>query len=90
MSTVPLAETLKVVKPYVAVILLQFGFAGLSIISKFALNQGISQHVLVAYRHAVATAVIAPFALVLERSLNLSSMSACVTKFDFRVLLVKK
>ncbi|OMO96960.1 Drug/metabolite transporter [Corchorus olitorius] len=41
--------------------------AGMSIIAKFALNQGMSQHVLVVYRHAIATLVIAPFALVFDR-----------------------
>lgn len=54
-------------KPFVAVILMQFGFAGMSIISKLALNKGMSQHVLVVYRHAVATVFIAPFALVFDR-----------------------
>ncbi|MBA0781486.1 hypothetical protein Gotri_002410 [Gossypium trilobum] len=62
-----LAKTFDQTKPFVAVILLQFGFAGMSLISKYALNQGMSQHVLVVYRHAVATLVIAPFALVYDR-----------------------
>ncbi|KAM4104550.1 hypothetical protein ACJW30_06G166700 [Castanea mollissima] len=53
-----------------AVILLQFGYAGLSIIVKFALNQGMNHYVLVAYRMPIATAVIAPFAIVLERKLR--------------------
>ncbi|XP_060675807.1 WAT1-related protein At2g39510 [Ziziphus jujuba] len=43
------------------------GLMGFSIISKFALNQGMSQHVLVVYRHVIATAVIAPFAIFLDR-----------------------
>ena len=59
---------LKHSKPFAALILQQFGYAGMSIISKFALNQGMSQHVLVVYRHAVAAVVTAPFAIVLERS----------------------
>ncbi|KAK6228023.1 hypothetical protein SCA6_000363 [Theobroma cacao] len=54
-------------KPFLAVILVQFGYAAMSIIAKFALNQGMSPHVLVAYRMAVASALIAPFAIVLER-----------------------
>ncbi|KAK9992499.1 hypothetical protein SO802_027484 [Lithocarpus litseifolius] len=58
------------VKLILAVILLQFGYAGMSIISKFALNKGMSQHVLIVYRHAIATAVIAPFAVVLDRNLR--------------------
>ncbi|EEF33950.1 WAT1-related protein At2g39510 [Ricinus communis] len=57
-------------KPFLAVILLQFGYAGLSIISKFALNQGMSQHVLVVYRHAVATIVITPFAILFDRKVR--------------------
>ena len=55
-------------KPFLAVILLQFGYAGLSIIGKFALSKGMSQHVFVVYRNAIATVVIAFFAIVLDRS----------------------
>lgn len=66
MSTKSLSPTLK---PIVGIILLQFGSAGLSIFSKSALNKGISPYVLVVYRHAIAAAVISPFAIVLERSL---------------------
>lgn len=54
-------------KPFLAVVLMQFGYAGMSIISKHALNEGMSQHVLVVYRHAVATIVIAPFAFIFDR-----------------------
>lgn len=54
-------------KPYIAMISLQFGFAGMNIITKVSLNRGMSHYVLVVYRHAFATAVIAPFAIVLER-----------------------
>ena len=81
MSSKSLALSLKHAKPYMAVILLQFGYAGLSIIIKFALNKGMSQHVLVVYRHAVATALIAPFALVLERFYKF---------FHFRILNAEK
>lgn len=55
-------------KPFLAVVFMQFGYAGMSIIAKSALNQGMSPHVLVVYRHAIATLVIAPFALVFDRS----------------------
>ncbi|CBI32681.3 unnamed protein product, partial [Vitis vinifera] len=50
------------VKPFLAVTFLQFGFAGMDVFSKVALNQGVSNYVLVVYRHAIATAFIAPFA----------------------------
>ncbi|CAN0909474.1 WAT1-related protein At2g39510 [Linum grandiflorum] len=54
-------------KPFVVMIAMQFGYAGMSIITKFALNDGLSQHVLVVYRHIIATAVIAPFAFFFDR-----------------------
>ncbi|CAI0443071.1 unnamed protein product [Linum tenue] len=57
-------------RPFLAVIFMQFGYAGMSIISKFALDRGMSQHVLVVYRHAIATAVIAPFALIFDRKVR--------------------
>ena len=54
-------------KPYIAMISLQFGYAGMNIITKISLNGGMSHYVLVVYRHAIATAVIAPFAFFFER-----------------------
>ncbi|EOA29415.1 hypothetical protein CARUB_v10025706mg [Capsella rubella] len=57
-------------KPFLTVVSLQFGYAGLSIIAKFALNQGMSPHVLAAYRHIVATIFIAPFAYFLDRKIR--------------------
>lgn len=54
-------------KPFLTVISLQFGYAGLSIIAKFALDRGMSPHVLASYRHIVATLFIAPFAIFLDR-----------------------
>ncbi|KGN59418.1 WAT1-related protein At5g07050 [Cucumis sativus] len=56
--------------PYIAVISLQFGYAGMNIISVVSLNRGMSHYVLVVYRHAFATAVMAPFALILERKVR--------------------
>ncbi|XP_077242645.1 WAT1-related protein At5g07050-like [Tasmannia lanceolata] len=57
-------------KPYLAMISLQFGYAGMNIITKVSLNRGMSHYVLVVYRHAFATGVIAPFALILERKVR--------------------
>lgn len=54
-------------KPYIAMISLQFGYAGMNIITKVSLNRGMSHYVLVVYRNAFAAAIIAPFALFLER-----------------------
>jgi len=59
-------------KPFLAVVFLQFGFAGMDILCKAALNKGMSNYVLVVYRHAVATIVIAPFAVIMDRYLSRS------------------
>ncbi|KAL5743240.1 hypothetical protein ACOSP7_026100 [Xanthoceras sorbifolium] len=66
-------------KPYIAMISLQFGYAGMNIITKVSLNRGMSHYVLVVYRHAFATAAIAPFALVLERKVR--------PKITFRIFI---
>ncbi|MQL99706.1 hypothetical protein Taro_032433 [Colocasia esculenta] len=57
-------------KPYIAMTCLQFGYAGMNIITKVSLNHGMSHYVLVVYRHAFATLSIAPFALILERKVR--------------------
>ncbi|XP_062146744.1 WAT1-related protein At4g08300 [Alnus glutinosa] len=54
-------------KPYLAMISLQFGYAGMYIVSMVSLKRGMSHYVLATYRHVVATIVIAPFAILLER-----------------------
>lgn len=50
-----------------AMIFIQSAYAGMAIISKAALNDGISPLVFNAYRQAIAAFVLAPFALLLER-----------------------
>ncbi|KAJ6350194.1 hypothetical protein OIU78_006380 [Salix suchowensis] len=47
-----------------------FGYAGMFTITKHALDEGMSQHVLVVYRHVVATIIIAPFALIFDRKIR--------------------
>ncbi|XP_074371658.1 WAT1-related protein At5g07050-like [Apium graveolens] len=64
------ASFLETAKPYIAMVSLQFGYAGMNIITKVSLNRGMSHYVLVVYRHAFATAVIAPFAILLERKIR--------------------
>ncbi|KAA3476751.1 WAT1-related protein [Gossypium australe] len=58
------------VKPFLAIVSLQFGYAGMYIISLVSLKQGMSNFILCTYRHVVATIVIAPFAFVLERKIR--------------------
>ena len=60
MSMESMAQLHNWLQPFLAAIVLQFGSAGMTIICKFTLDQGMSQHVLIVYRYAVATAVIAP------------------------------
>lgn len=55
------------IKPYLAMVSLQFGYAGMYIVSMICLKRGMSHWILVVYRHAVAFVAVAPFALVLER-----------------------
>ncbi|KAE8649663.1 WAT1-related protein At5g07050 [Cucumis sativus] len=57
-------------QPYIAMISLQFGYAGMNIITKVALNRGMSHYVLVTYRQAFATIVLAPFAFFFERKVR--------------------
>lgn len=69
----------KSLKPYCAMVFLQFGFAGMFIISVASMKQGMSHYVLVVYRNIVAAVVIAPFALWFERLCSLFlSLSLCV------------
>jgi drug/metabolite transporter (DMT)-like permease len=58
------------VKPYLAMVSLQFGYAGMYVISLVSLNHGMNHYVLSVYRHIIAVLVIAPFALVLERKIR--------------------
>ena len=46
---------------------LQFGYAGMYVITMLCLKKGMNHYVLAVYRHLVATIVISPFAFVLER-----------------------
>ncbi|XP_042433865.1 WAT1-related protein At1g21890-like [Zingiber officinale] len=55
------------VRPYLAMIFLQFGYAGMYIVSVASLKRGMSHYVLVVYRNAVAAAIIGPFAFWFER-----------------------
>lgn len=56
------------IRPYLAMVSLQFGYAGMYIITMLSFKSGMSHWVLVVYRHLVAAIAIAPFALVFERS----------------------
>ncbi|EXB44371.1 Auxin-induced protein 5NG4 [Morus notabilis] len=57
-------------KPYLAMVSLQFGYAGMYIISMVSFKHGMSHFVLSVYRHVVAFLIMAPFAIVLERKIR--------------------
>ncbi|KAI0499040.1 hypothetical protein KFK09_019941 [Dendrobium nobile] len=58
----------KKVKPYAAMVLLQFSFAVMYVVLMKTLKEGMNQSVMFVYRSAVAAAVIVPFALWFERN----------------------
>lgn len=55
------------IMPFIAVLFLQFGYAVMDVLSKAALNKGMSNYVFVVYRHAVAFIVVTPFALYFDK-----------------------
>ncbi|XP_028757545.1 WAT1-related protein At4g08290 [Neltuma alba] len=57
-------------KPYLLMIGLQFGSAGMYILCMDALNKGMSRYVFIVYRNAIAAISLGPFALVLERKVR--------------------
>jgi len=65
-----LREAFNSSKPYLAMVALQFGYAGMYIITMIGMKRGLSHWILVVYRHATATLVIAPFALAFERKIR--------------------
>ncbi|XP_061341936.1 WAT1-related protein At4g08300-like [Gastrolobium bilobum] len=65
-----LSKVLRKLKPYLAMVSLQFGYAGMYIITMVSFKHGMSHWVLSVYRHVVATLIMAPFAFVLERKVR--------------------
>ncbi|KAK9058761.1 hypothetical protein SSX86_023604 [Deinandra increscens subsp. villosa] len=74
-------------KPFFAVIFLQFGLAGMDVISKVALNEGMSNYVFVVYRHAVATIAMAPFAIALDKKIRPKMTKSIFVKLMLLALL---
>ncbi|KAK1287314.1 WAT1-related protein [Acorus calamus] len=62
-----LSENFNKAKSYVAMVFLQFGYAGMFIIIMVSLKEGMNHYVLVVYRNIIAAAVVAPFAFYFER-----------------------
>ena len=64
--------------PTVAMVLVQLGFAGMNVLSKLALDTGMSPYVLIAYRNLIAGVFLAPVAFYFERYIYLSMPSQFV------------
>ncbi|XP_072959693.1 WAT1-related protein At1g09380 [Typha angustifolia] len=58
--------------PTLAMIAVQIGFAGLNVVSKLAMDSGMSPYVLIAYRNIVATIFLGPVAFFLERKTRMA------------------
>lgn len=54
-------------KPYLAMLFIQFVYAGMALFSKAAIAKGMNPYVFVVYRQAFASLALAPFAFFLER-----------------------
>ncbi|CAA6664938.1 unnamed protein product [Spirodela intermedia] len=80
-------EVLRKAKPYFLMIFLQFGFAGMYVISVASLKQGMNHYVLVVYRNAVAAVVMAPFAFWFERKVRPKMTISCFLKIMLLGLL---
>ncbi|KAI3795649.1 hypothetical protein L1987_38305 [Smallanthus sonchifolius] len=65
-----LLDAINASKPYIGMVALQFGYAGMYIITMIGMKRGLSHWILVVYRHATATLVIAPFALAFESKIR--------------------
>ncbi|KAK7301345.1 hypothetical protein RJT34_12208 [Clitoria ternatea] len=65
-----MSNVLRKLKPYLAMVSLQFGYSGMYIITMVSFKHGMSHWVLSVYRHVVATLIMAPFAFVLERKIR--------------------
>jgi hypothetical protein len=61
--------------PLLSMIVTQLSYAGMALITKAAFNEGMSPLVLNAYRQAIATVVLAPFAFLFERLVLLSVLN---------------
>ena len=57
-------------KLFMGVLALQFLLAGFHIVTRAALNMGISKIVFIVYRNIISLALLAPFAYFLEKCVN--------------------
>ncbi|CAJ1974211.1 unnamed protein product [Sphenostylis stenocarpa] len=57
-------------RPYLMLLAVQFGSAGMFIFAMDAIKKGMSHYVFIVYRNSIASITLAPFAFVLERKVR--------------------
>ncbi|KAG5080538.1 hypothetical protein GYH30_004407 [Glycine max] len=57
-------------RPYLLLVAVQFGSAGMFIFAMDSIKKGMSHYVFIVYRNAIASVSLAPFAFVLERKVR--------------------
>ncbi|KAI4337800.1 hypothetical protein L6164_016175 [Bauhinia variegata] len=65
-----LSSMLENAKPYLLMVAMQFGSAGMYIITMSSFNRGLSRYVFIVYRNAIAALILAPFAFFVERKVR--------------------
>ncbi|XP_059631600.1 WAT1-related protein At1g43650-like [Cornus florida] len=81
-----LTEAMEKHKPYIAMIFIQFVYAGMSLFSKASMSSGMKHSVFVAYRQGFATLALAPFAFFLESNRKAPLSCNLVCKIFFTSL----
>lgn len=65
---------------HVAMLALQFGYAGFHVVSRAALNMGVSKLVFPVYRNIIALLLLLPFAYFLEKLVSFLTFFHCFYK----------
>lgn len=77
-SQVKMKKVMQELKPVLLMVLVQLGYASTSILLKFAINDGMSIRVIVAYRHIFGAALSCSLALFFERCSILNPVTCFV------------
>ncbi|KAI3989170.1 hypothetical protein MKX01_033206 [Papaver californicum] len=72
---------------HLAMLALQFGYAGFHVVSRAALNMGISKLVFPVYRNIIALLLLAPFAFFLEKKERPTITLSFLVQFFFLALI---
>ncbi|KAI3861608.1 hypothetical protein MKW98_000560 [Papaver atlanticum] len=72
---------------HLAMLALQFGYAGFHVVSRAALNMGISKLVFPVYRNIIALLLLAPFAFFLEKKERPTMTLSFLVQFFFLALI---